>query len=143
MLPNKPYLVRAFYEWICDSECTPYVVVDTTVDYVEVPEEFIENNQIVLNLTPSAIRDLVMDNRYLSFTAQFSGVIKNIYAPIASIVAVYAKENGRGMIFDANDEEEAGHPMLEPIPKGFKQASDSDDGDGSAGGSTSHLKIIK
>ena len=94
MLPNKPYLVRAFYEWICDSECTPYVVVDTTVDYVEVPEEFIENNQIVLNLTPSAIRDLVMDNRYLSFTAQFSGVIKNIYAPIASIVAVYAKENG-------------------------------------------------
>lgn len=141
MLPNKPYLVRAFYEWICDCQCTPYLVVDTTIDYVEVPEEFIENNQIVLNLTPSAIRDLVMDNRYISFTAQFSGVIKNIYAPIASIVAVYAKENGRGMIFDANDEEYAGHPMLEPIPQGFKHASDDD---GAAGGkSSSHLKIIK
>lgn len=149
MVPNKPYITRAFYEWIVASQCTPYLVVDTTVDYVEVPEEYIDNNQIVLNLSPVAIKDLEMHNRYISFSAQFSGVLKHIYVPIAAVSAIYAKENGRGMMFDSIDEDE-GHPMLEPVPKsaafshGGNGGDDESSGGGKANSSTvSHLKIIK
>lgn len=149
MVPNKPYITRAFYEWIVASECTPYLVVDTTVDYVEVPEEYIDNNQIVLNLSPVAIKDLQLHNRYISFSAQFSGELKHIYVPIAAVSAIYAKENGRGMMFDSIDEDE-GHPMLEPVPKSAAVQNDNGNGDddGSGGGkgsgaSVSHLKIVK
>ena len=152
MVPNKPYVTRAFYEWIVASECTPYLVVDTTIDYVDVPEEYIDNDQIVLNLSPVAIKDLQLHNRYISFSAQFSGELKHIYVPIAAVSAIYAKENGRGMMFDSIDEDE-GHPMLEPVPKSAAVMHDGDgdggdDGSGSgkgdkSGGGSAHLKIIK
>jgi stringent starvation protein B len=142
MLPNKSYLVQAFYQWIVDSENTPYIVVDTTMDFVEVPEEFIENNQIVLNTAPRAIRDLQIKPTYLAFDARFNGEVRHLYAPMKSIIAVYAKENGRGMIFDLNDQEDADHPLLQPLPRAQAEAGDVSGG-GSSAASTSHLKIIK
>lgn len=147
MLPNKSYLVKAFYDWIVDSECTPFVVVDTTVEHVQVPENYIENDQIVLNVVPRAIRDLKIETSYLSFDAKFDGGVFHIYTPIKAIIAVYAQENGRGMIFDLNNQEDADHPMLEPKSCEEAEKSDNDGGDDGSGGGKkpgpSHLKVIK
>jgi stringent starvation protein B len=148
VLPNKPYLVRAFYEWIVASECTPYVVLDTTIPYVKVPTQHIQNDQIVLNTSPSAVRNFQVKDKYLTFKASFDGEVMEVYSPIKAIVAVYAKENGRGMVFDLNDGDDADHPLLEPQPHtdflGLNdEDGDDDGGSGKSKGDASHLKIIK
>lgn len=100
MHSNKPYLVRAFYEWIVDCKCTPLLVVDATMPRCNVPQEYIENGEIILNVSPTAIRDLKIGNAVLEFKASFSGVAHLISAPIKAVVAIYAEENGQGMFFD-------------------------------------------
>jgi stringent starvation protein B len=96
---NKPYLFKALYEWILDNNGTPYLLVDATNVDVRVPREHIKDGQIVLNATPSAIRDWYVDNSAISFNARFSGKAQNIYIPMASLLAIYAQENGLGMAF--------------------------------------------
>lgn len=104
MLSNKPYLVRAFYEWIVDSGCTPYLMLDAEMPQVEVPLQYVEEGRIVLNVAPKAVPDLQIDNDALYFTARFSGLQQRVYAPISAVLAIYAMENGQGMVFD-NEEE--------------------------------------
>jgi len=96
---NKPYLFRAIYEWLLDNDATPYILVDATVSGVEVPSEHVQNGQIVLNASPSAIRNWFVDNDALSFNARFSGKSQQIYVPMNAILAIYAQENGLGMAF--------------------------------------------
>jgi stringent starvation protein B len=109
MLSNKPYLIRAFYDWIADSGCTPYVVINALFPRTKVPTQFIdENNQITLNASPDAVRDLKISNDFIEFRASFSGVVHFISAPIQSVLAVYAQENGEGMYFDFEEETEQG-----------------------------------
>ncbi|MFN3234693.1 MAG: ClpXP protease specificity-enhancing factor [Gammaproteobacteria bacterium] len=115
MQPKKPYLVRAFYDWIVNSDCTPYIVVDTTIPYVEVPPEFIHNDQIVFNIAPLAVRHFVIENNCVRFNGRFSGKIRHVYFPMKAVMAIYAKENGKGMMFDEKTDEHS-HPMLEPTP---------------------------
>lgn len=103
MLSNRPYLLRAFYDWIVDSGCTPYIVVLTENYPVQVPTQFIENGKIVLNVSPEATRAFKIENKALTFLARFSGVTREIYAPVASVSAIYAIENGRGMVFEEED----------------------------------------
>lgn len=103
MLSNKPYLVRAFYEWIVDSECTPYVLIDATCPRVDVPEQFVEDGQIVLNISPQAVTDFLVTNKEMHFVARFSGEKRNIYVPIQAILAIYAMENEEGIHFDLED----------------------------------------
>ena len=100
MTSNKPYFVRALYEWILDNDCTPYVVAAVAYPGVEVPLEFAADGQVTLSMSPSAVRNLAMENEYLSFSARFSGVPRDLFIPIESIMAIYAKENGQGMAFD-------------------------------------------
>lgn len=104
MISSKPYLFRAIYQWLLDCELTPYVMVDTSVPHVEVPQEHVEDGQIILDMTPSAIIDLAMENDSVSFKARFSGVTRHILLPIRSILALYAYENGRGMVFTEEDD---------------------------------------
>jgi len=105
MLSNKPYLVRAFYEWIVDSACTPFVVINAIFPHCKVPEQHVdENGQITLNIAPDAIRELKMTNEFIEFRASFSGVVHFVSAPIKAVLAVYAQENGQGMFFDFEDE---------------------------------------
>ena len=99
MTSTRPYLVRALYEWIVDNGLTPHVLVDAMADQVEVPQQFVEDGKIVLNMTPNAVRDLDIGNEFLSFSARFAGKPQHILAPISAVLAIYAKENGEGMAF--------------------------------------------
>lgn len=100
MTSNKPYFIRALYDWILDNTCTPYIVVDATLPFVEVPEQFISEGKIALNILPSATHNLIIDDEWISFSARFSGVSETINIPIGAVSAIFAHENGEGMGFD-------------------------------------------
>ena len=101
MKSSRPYLVRALYEWIVENACTPYVLVDATAPDVEVPTQYVRNGQIVLNLSPSAVAQLVIGNDDLRFRGRFGGVTTDVVAPIGAVLGIYARENGQGMVFEA------------------------------------------
>lgn len=155
MSSNKPYLIRAFYDWIVDNECSPYLVVDTTRPGVDVPDEFISDGQIVLNIKPSAVQNLLLSNDVITFHARFSGQPHSIYVPTSAVTAIYARENGAGMVFTADEEpaEEADNTLNEPTPKfGVVENNEmSDDrdvenpkSDSQDGGKKSpHLTVVK
>jgi stringent starvation protein B len=105
MTPSQPYLVRAIYEWIVDNELTPYVLVNAKNDASHLPRQFVENGKIVLNLGPVAVNDLEMANDYIAFNARFSGKAMNVSFPVSNVLAIYAKENGQGMVFNESDDE--------------------------------------
>jgi stringent starvation protein B len=106
MTPSKPYLIRGLYEWLVDNQVTPYILVDSSSGRVKVPNGVATDGKVVLNLAPSAIQKLEMTNDYLSFSARFNGVAQNVYCPIESILAIYARENGEGMMFSAEAEDQ-------------------------------------
>ena len=112
MTPSRPYIVRAIYEWIVDNDCTPHLLVDATCHGVIVPETFVKDGQIVLNISPHAIKDLLIDINGLSFNARFGGVPMAVFVPVVAILAIYAKENGQGMVFGS----EAGAPDPDDVP---------------------------
>lgn len=101
MTSSRPYLVRALYEWIVDNDLTPHLLVDAEYPGVHVPAGFSSDGQIVLNVSPSAVRHLHMDNEAVSFEGRFGGVPHSLYVPPAAILAIYARENGQGMVFEA------------------------------------------
>ncbi|MCH7303566.1 ClpXP protease specificity-enhancing factor [Acinetobacter sp. Ac_3412] len=101
--PTRPYLARAIYEWICDNQLTPYLLVDATQPHTDVPLQFVKDGQIVLNLAPHAIHQLHMSNEAITFSARFGGVAKEIYVPIRAVLGIYARENGQGLFFDASE----------------------------------------
>lgn len=97
-LPQQPYLLRALYEWCVDSGYTPYVNVRVDAR-TRVPTAFVRDGQIVLNIGPNAVRNLQMDNEWVSFSARFGGVAHEILVPVGNVVAIYARETGEGMVF--------------------------------------------
>jgi len=113
MSSSVPYLLRAVYDWILDNGFTPYLVVDAAVDGTVVPLEYVKDGQIVLNISPTAIRDLKMTSESVEFSGRFSGTAYLVYAPMEAILGVVAKENGEGMWFPR---EEAAGPPLAPGP---------------------------
>jgi len=113
MTPSQPYLVRAIYEWIVDNALTPYVLVNAEHDATHVPRQYVENGKIVLNLGPVAVNDLDMANDCITFNARFGGKAMDVSFPVASVLAIYAKENGQGMVFN---ESEGENPPPEPEP---------------------------
>jgi len=106
MISNRPYLLRAFYQWIVDSKCTPILVIDANHPRCKIPQDYAEGGEIVFNVSPTAIRDMKMANDWVEFKASFSGVVHIIAAPIKAILAVYAEENGEGIFFDAEEDDE-------------------------------------
>lgn len=100
MKSSRPYLVRALYEWIVDNDCTPHLLVNAEFAGVQVPAGFASDGQIVLNVSPSAVRNLHMDNDAVSFEGRFGGVPQSLYIPSAAVLAIYARENGQGMVFE-------------------------------------------
>lgn len=103
MTSSRPYLVRAMYQWITDNGLTPHLLVDASVDGVRVPAEHVQNDKIILNIAPMAITDLDLGDADISFNARFSGKSMSIYIPVVAVLAVYAKENGQGMMFTDDD----------------------------------------
>ena len=103
LTPTRPYLARAIYEWICDNNLTPYLLVDATQPYTDVPTQFVQDGQIVLNIVPHAVHKLNMSNDAVTFSARFGGVSKDIYVPLNAVLGLYAKENGQGLFFDPDE----------------------------------------
>ncbi|WP_235042020.1 ClpXP protease specificity-enhancing factor [Vreelandella profundi] len=108
MKSSRPYLARALYEWLLDNELTPYLVVDATQPGVEVPRQLVQNGQIVLNAAPTAVRDFFMENEAISFNARFGGQPMQVMIPTPALIAIYARENGAGMVFGQEPELEDG-----------------------------------
>lgn len=99
MTSSRPYLIRGLYEWLNDNSLTPYILVDAELPEVYVPREHINDGKIVLNIAPTAVHDLFITNVELEFHASFSGRSRHISMPIAAVLAIYAQENGAGMVF--------------------------------------------
>jgi stringent starvation protein B len=106
MTPNRPYLLRAFYEWIVDNNLTPYLVVDATMEGVKVPTQHVQNGQIVLNINPSAVGNLLLGNDAVTFSARFGGSPFALYIPQRSVLAIYARENGAGTMFTPEEDDD-------------------------------------
>ncbi len=122
MSSSRPYLLQALYDWIVDNQCTPYVLVDASCVGVEVPQQHVKDGQIVLNISPTAVSDLMIGSVALAFNARFSGISTDIYVPVAAILGIYARENGQGMIFEPEDRPDPQPPQSErpdapPKPK--------------------------
>jgi stringent starvation protein B len=116
MSSSRPYLVRALSDWINDNGMTAHVVVDANVDQVVVPRQFVESGKIVLNISPVAVEGLTIENDFISFSARFSGKAMDVFIPVNAVMAIYAKENGQGMVFT----EEPSSPTPPPEPEDDK-----------------------
>ena len=99
LTPSRSYLIKALHEWMTDNDLTPYLAVDARVQGVMVPDQFTRDEQLVLNISYSAVQGLLVDHEGVSFSARFGGVPMNVFIPLAAILAIYAKENSQGMGF--------------------------------------------
>ena len=100
-IPTKPYLLRALYEWCVDNGYTPHVAVKVD-SRAQVPQEYVKNGEITLNVSPNAVHKLQMGNELIEFSARFGGVARQIAVPVANVYALYARETGHGMTFDVD-----------------------------------------
>ncbi len=130
MRPRRPYLLRALYEWIVDSGCTPHVLVDARVPGVVVPEGYVDDGRIVLNVAPRAVRGLELADETVSFEGRFGGAPMRVELPMASLMAIYARETGAGMVFDSD-------PALE------RDGGDGDDEPPGGGEGGPNLRVVK
>jgi len=114
MRSRKPYFLRALHEWICDCGMTPYVLVDCTRTGVQVPAEVIKDGQVVLNLSPMAVHNLSLANDWIAFSARFGGQVRQVGFPPTAALAIYAKENGQGLMFGEADDGDDPPPEQPP-----------------------------
>ena len=119
MTQSRPYLLRAIYDWLIDNDQTPYLLVDAEADNVTVPLEHVQDGKIILNVSLTATRDLDLSDEAVTFSARFSGKPMMVYVPMSAALALYSKENGRGMMFP--DEVEDENP-ISPDSKSDKSA---------------------
>jgi stringent starvation protein B len=113
----KPYLIRAIYDWILDNNLTPYLLVDADGEGVVVPRQYVQGGKIVLNLRPQAIQGLALGNDSIQFNARFGGNPMHVDVPVRAVLAIYAQENGKGMIFDEDSDDDETPPPADSAPK--------------------------
>ena len=130
MTSSRPYLIRALYQWILDNDTTPYILVDAEIDGVIVPEQFVQDGKVVLNINPSAVNALDLGDEMICFNARFSGQPMEVFIPVLAVLAIYAKENGQGMMFNKEPGDEP------PSPTGT-------DPDGSSAAEKPALRVVK
>lgn len=131
--------MRALYEWILDNKRTPHVLVDAEQAGVEVPQQYVKDGKIVLNISPDAVLDLDIGNDAMHFSGRFGGVPVNVYVPMPAVLGIYARENGQGMVFEGDDGPWPEPPSEPPRP---------DPGGSGSGGKKSSarrpaLKVVK
>ncbi|QWF71158.1 ClpXP protease specificity-enhancing factor [Methylomonas paludis] len=115
MTPLKPYLIRSIYEWILDNGLTPYLLVNANFPEAVLPTDFIEDGKIVLNIRPEAVHGLALDNDEIKFNARFAGKAMAVSTPTRAVLAIFAKETGKGMFFDKEHEGEDETPPPAPV----------------------------
>jgi len=155
MTPKEPYLIRAFHQWILDNNCTPYVVVDTSQPDVMVPDKFIQDGQITLNISPDATGSLLLGDEAIEFNARFGGQPHHLFIPCYAVLAIFAKESGEGTNFAVVPAEQrieleaqlqdrlkvAGAPVLQAVKTAQDSESGSDEKTKKRKGS--HLSVVK
>ncbi|WP_318483935.1 ClpXP protease specificity-enhancing factor [Photobacterium leiognathi] len=135
MTPRRPYLLRAFYDWLVDNDLTPHLVVDATLPGVKVPMEFVSDGQIILNIAPRAVGNLELGNEAVSFNARFSGRPHSVIVPMYAVLAIYARENGAGTMFEPEPSYETDMPV-------FDDAEEAEDMIGEVPESTSPFAVV-
>ena len=140
MTSQRPYLLRALYEWIVDNGMTPHVLVDAQVAGVRVPAHTVKDGQVVLNIADRAVGKLQMDNDALRFSARFGGVSQAVVVPIPAVVAIYARETGQGMALPVELARDGAAADADAVPATTSDESPSDPEPPKRG---SHLRIIK
>lgn len=141
MTSSRPYLVRALYDWIVDNNCTPYILVNAYGDGVEVPQEHVKDGQIILNISPAAVHNLALGEESINFQGRFGGIPKQVLVPMVSVLGIYAKENGQGMIFEAE-----GPGPNPPRPTGTDEpgkTTEPSPGEPRPGGTKPPLRLVK
>lgn len=139
MTSSRPYLLQAIFDWVVDNGCTPYLLVNADYPGVIVPTQHIKDGQIVLNISPTAVASLQMDKSGVSFNARFSGVAMDIYAPIGSLLGIYARENGQGMLFEPED----GSPIDDGPDDATPPSGGSDSGEKKGASQRPSLRVVK
>lgn len=104
MTTLKPYLIRAIYDWVTDNRLTPHILVDADSGDAVVPRAYVHEGKIILNIRPEAVQGLSLGNTHIEFNARFSGQPMQVKFPVENVLAIYAKENGKGMVFDQDDD---------------------------------------
>lgn len=133
MNSSRPYLLRALYEWIVDNGCTPYVLVSATLEGVQVPRAYVKDGQIILNISPTAVAELRLENGAMAFNARFGGVPMQVYVPMSAVLGIYAKENNQGMMFEPE----------EPPPSSGGDTGGPDKSGAPPKGGRPSLKVVK
>tara|TARA_Y100000766_G_scaffold282298_1_gene295315 strand:- start:626 stop:1036 length:411 start_codon:yes stop_codon:yes gene_type:complete len=136
MNSSRPYIIRALYDWILENQCTPYVLVDAFGEGVEVPQDHVKDGQIILNIAPAAVQSVSISNEAIEFNGRFGGIPKKVLVPIKSILGIYAKENGQGMIFESDELPDPPDPPEERLNRREKGSSNK-------GTTKPSLKIVK
>lgn len=136
MSSQRPYLVRAIHEWICDNGETPVILVDATHPGVQVPTDYVNDGRIVLNVSPAATDGLQIGNERIAFSARFGGRPEAIDLPVASVLAVYSRESQHGMLFAAGEDGDV-------ASSGLDDDGPDDDPPGGRPKDRSHLRVIK
>ena len=138
MTTTRPYLIRAINEWACENNLTPHLLVNALDEGVVVPAQFVNDGQIILNISPSAVQGIELGNEWILFSARFSGQSMKIEIPVTSVLAIYARENGQGIFFP----EDEGSP--EPDGNGGeKQSTEDSDRTGKKKQEKPLLKVVK
>ncbi len=131
MTSNRPYLIRALFDWLVDNGLTPHLLVEVSDESVVVPRQYVEDGHIVLNISPAAVRDLDLGNEWITFNTRFSGTPTDILVPTTAVLGIYARENGQGMLFPQDE-----------LPDSMDGSSD-DDPESASSPNRPHLKVIK
>lgn len=147
MTSNRPYLIRAMYDWMMDNYLTPHVVVRIDHPHVSVPAGYDQEGQIVLNLSPNAVKGLDLGNEYIQFNARFGGTPTQVVFPPGAVLGIYARENGQGMLFpdeetSADSDQEAENPATADKAADPATQEDATDG-GRPPRGRPHLKVVK
>jgi stringent starvation protein B len=129
MIPSRPYFIRALYEWMCDNGWTQHLVMNADATGAKVPGGYAEDGKLVLNIGPSAVQGLNLGNDAIDFSARFGGAARSVHVPIGAVLAIYARETGRGMLFGPED------------ASGEEPTPEKPDEDKPSGGP--HLRVIK
>ncbi len=130
MTSNRPYLLRALYTWIVDNGLTPHILVNAEAAGIQIPSHAVRNGKLVLNISPNAVQQLDMSTDSLSCSARFSGRAMRVLVPMVAILAIYAQENGQGMMF-ADEVQPAGSGSADAAGQQPKNRD------------RSHLQVIK
>lgn len=138
MTSSRPYLIRALYDWIVDNGLTPYLLVDASGEGLQVPMEYADNGRLVLNVSPRAVRALDLGMEEIAFSGRFGGQAMDVRVPTGAVMAIYARENGQGMLFSDSDDD-----GTSPPPGGGSPDKGGESGGGSKGEGRPNLRVVK